>query len=69
MSTKTSPQQLGLIPGGGFAEYVKVPVILSARGLISIPTEVSFEQASFVEPTNCCLKAVKAQIALVNQLW
>jgi L-iditol 2-dehydrogenase len=28
-----------------------------------IPDAVSFEQASFVEPTNCCLKAVKkAQI-------
>jgi len=55
--------------GGGFAEYVKVRVILSATGAISIPTEVSFEQASFGGTTNCCLKAVKAQIALVNQLW
>ncbi len=51
--------------GGGFADYVKVPGhIVRNGGLISIPTEVSFEQASFVEPTNCCLKAVrKAQIA------
>ena len=31
---------------------------------ITIPDDVTFEQASFVEPTNCCLKAVKkAQIA------
>ncbi len=51
--------------GGGFAEYVKVPGhIVRNGGLISIPDQVSFEQASFVEPTNCCLKAVKkAQIA------
>lgn len=51
--------------GGGFAEYVKVPGhIVRNGGLIPIPDEVSFEQASFVEPTNCCLKAVKkAQIA------
>ncbi len=28
-------------------------------GLISIPDEISDEEASFVEPTNCCLKAVK----------
>ncbi|MBD2089028.1 alcohol dehydrogenase catalytic domain-containing protein [Microcoleus sp. FACHB-1515] len=51
--------------GGGFAEYVKVPGhIVRNGGLISIPDEVTFEQASFVEPTNCCLKAVKkAQIA------
>ncbi len=50
--------------GGGFAEYVKVPGhIVRNGGLIPIPDDVSFEQASFVEPTNCCLKAVKkAQI-------
>ncbi|NET57322.1 MAG: alcohol dehydrogenase catalytic domain-containing protein [Symploca sp. SIO2E6] len=51
----------GFIPsGGGFAEYVKVPGhIVRNGGLIPIPDPVSFEQASFVEPTNCCLKAVK----------
>ncbi len=50
--------------GGGFAEYVKVPGhIVRNGGLILIPDHVTFEQASFVEPTNCCLKAVKkAQI-------
>ena len=50
--------------GGGFADYVKVPGhIVQHGGLIAIPPDVSFEQASFVEPTNCCLKAVKkAQI-------
>jgi L-iditol 2-dehydrogenase len=50
--------------GGGFAEYVKVPGhIVRSGGLILIPNDVTFEQASFVEPTNCCLKAVKkAQI-------
>ncbi len=56
----------GFIPsGGGFAEYVKVPGhIVQHGGLIPIPEGVSFEQASFVEPTNCCLKAVKkAQIS------
>jgi L-iditol 2-dehydrogenase len=51
--------------GGGFADYVKVPGhIVRSGGLIPIPDNVSFEQASFVEPTNCCLKAVKkAQVA------
>ncbi|WP_449419416.1 zinc-dependent dehydrogenase [Phormidium nigroviride] len=51
--------------GGGFAEYVKVPGhIVRNGGLIPIPESVTFEQASFVEPTNCCLKAVKkAQVA------
>jgi L-iditol 2-dehydrogenase len=46
--------------GGGFAQYVKVPGhIVQNGGLIAIPDDVTFEQASFVEPTNCCLKAVK----------
>ncbi|MBW4549501.1 MAG: zinc-dependent dehydrogenase [Aphanocapsa sp. GSE-SYN-MK-11-07L] len=46
--------------GGGFSEYVKVPGhIVRNGGLIKIPDAISFEQASFVEPTNCCLKAVK----------
>jgi L-iditol 2-dehydrogenase len=46
--------------GGGFAEYVNVPGhIVRNGGLIKIPDRISFEQASFVEPTNCCLKAVK----------
>ena len=46
--------------GGGFAEYVKVPGhIVRNGGLIPIPDRVTDEQASFVEPTNCCLKAVK----------
>jgi L-iditol 2-dehydrogenase len=50
--------------GGGFAEYVKVPGhIVRSGGLLTIPDDITFEQASFVEPTNCCLKAVKkAQI-------
>lgn len=51
--------------GGGFAEYVKVPGhIVKNGGLIPIPDDITFEEASFVEPTNCCLKAVKkAEIA------
>jgi L-iditol 2-dehydrogenase len=63
---KTVTTTAGFLPsGGGFAEYVKVPGhIVRNGGLIAIPDQVTFEQASFVEPTNCCLKAVKkAQIA------
>jgi L-iditol 2-dehydrogenase len=59
----------GFIPsGGGFAEYVKVPShIVQHGGLISIPEAVSFEQASFVEPTNCCLKAIKKAAIAAGQ--
>jgi L-iditol 2-dehydrogenase len=62
---KTITTTAGFAPsGGGFADYVKVPGhIVRNGGLIRIPDSVTFEQASFVEPTNCCLKAVKkAQI-------
>jgi L-iditol 2-dehydrogenase len=63
---KTITTTAGFAPsGGGFAEYVRVPAhIVRNGGLIRIPDAVTFEQASFVEPTNCCLKAVKkAQVA------
>jgi L-iditol 2-dehydrogenase len=63
---KTITTTAGFAPsGGGFAEYVKVPGhIVRNGGLIEIPADITFEQASFVEPTNCCLKAVKkAEIA------
>jgi len=50
--------------GGGFAEYVKAMDWIVARGAIAIPEGVSEEEATFVEPVNTCLKAVrKADIA------
>ncbi|TAM82853.1 MAG: Zn-dependent alcohol dehydrogenase [Acidobacteria bacterium] len=49
--------------GGGFAEYVRVMDWIAERGMIHIPPDVSFEEASFVEPVNTCLKAIyKARI-------
>lgn len=50
--------------GGGFAEYVRVMSWVAARGVVAIPPSVSFEEATFVEPINTCLKAVeKARVA------
>jgi L-iditol 2-dehydrogenase len=46
--------------GGGFAEYVRVMPWIVGRGVVRIPDGVSFEQASFVEPVNTCLKAVES---------
>ena len=46
--------------GGGFAEYIRVMDWIVKRGVVKIPHGVSFEQASFIEPTNTCLKGVKA---------
>jgi len=50
---------VGKPSGGGFGEYVKVPTLVAKYGTVKIPEEVSYEQASFIEPTNCCLKGIK----------
>lgn len=44
--------------GGGFSQYVRVMDWIVREGVEIIPDGVSFEQASFVEPVNTCLKAV-----------
>jgi L-iditol 2-dehydrogenase len=50
--------------GGGFAEYVRAMPWVVERGLVHIPDDVTFEEATFVEPVNTCLKAVEgARIA------
>ncbi len=45
--------------GGGFAEYVRIMDWIVERGTILIPDDVSFEEASFLEPLNTCLKALE----------
>ena len=45
--------------GGGFAEYVRVMDWIVHRGVARIPGDVSFEQASFVEPVNTCMKGIE----------
>jgi L-iditol 2-dehydrogenase len=46
--------------GGGFAQYVRVMDWIVRRGLVKIPDHVSYEQASFIEPVNTCIKAIGA---------
>ena len=45
--------------GGGFAEYVRAMPWIVERGMVRIPADISFEEATFVEPVNTCLKAVE----------
>ena len=45
--------------GGGFAEYIRVMENIVARGVVRIPENVSYEQASFIEPVNTCMKAIQ----------
>ena len=41
---------------GGFAEYLRLPAINVDRGLYPLPAEVSFEEATFIEPLACVLR-------------
>ena len=50
--------------GGGFAQYVKAMPWVAAGGIVPLPDEVSFEEATFIEPINTIVKAVqKARVA------
>jgi L-iditol 2-dehydrogenase len=44
--------------GGGFSQYVRVMEWIVERGVERIPANVPFDQASFLEPVNTCLKAL-----------
>jgi len=41
---------------GGFAEYIRLPAINVDRGVYLLPDEVSFEEATFIEPLACVLR-------------
>src|SRR5215467_2870961 len=50
--------------GGGFGEYVKAMPWVAERGIVALPDNVTFEEATFIEPINTILKAVqKARVA------
>jgi L-iditol 2-dehydrogenase len=47
-------------PGGGFAEFVKVPAaFVEDDGLVEIPRDVSFEEAIFLVPVDTCLRGIR----------
>jgi len=57
---KTTGLTGGFTPnGGGFGEYVKAMPWVADRGIIALPDNVSFEEATFIEPINTILKAVQ----------
>ena len=47
------------IDPGGFAEYFKVPAPNLQIDTLKIPESMSFEEATFIEPVGCCLRALK----------
>jgi L-iditol 2-dehydrogenase len=62
---KTTGLTGGFTPnGGGFAQYVKAMPWVAERGIVPLPDNVSFEEATFIEPINTIVKAVqKARVA------
>ncbi|MBU0503026.1 MAG: zinc-dependent dehydrogenase [Candidatus Omnitrophota bacterium] len=41
---------------GGFSEYIRVPALNVDRGVFLLPPELSFEEATFIEPLACVLR-------------
>jgi L-iditol 2-dehydrogenase len=51
---------VGEASGGGFAEYIRVMDWIVERGVVAIPDDVSFEQASHIEPVNTVWKGIQS---------
>lgn len=62
---KTTGLTAGFTPnGGGFAQYVKAMPWVADRGIVALPDDVTFDEATFIEPINTIVKAVqKARVA------
>ena len=62
---KTTGLTAGFTPnGGGFAQYVKAMPWVAQHGIVALPDNVSFEEATFIEPINTSVKAVdKARVS------
>ena len=57
---KTTGLTGGFTPnGGGFGEYVKAMPWVAERGIVALPDNVTFEEATFIEPINTIMKAVQ----------
>jgi len=57
---KTTGLTGGFTPnGGGFGEYAKAMPWVAERGIVALPDNVSFEEATFIEPINTIVKAVQ----------
>src|SRR5438105_2258248 len=45
--------------GGGFSQYIRVMDWIVKKGVVKVPDHVSYEQASYIEPVNTCLKGIE----------
>ena len=44
---------------GGLAEYLRLPAINVDRGVFLLPDEISYEEATFIEPLACVLRGLR----------
>lgn len=56
--TLCSQYRLASIFPGAFAEYIRVIPRLVQKSIIKMPSTMSFEEATMIEPTSCCVNAV-----------
>ena len=47
------------ITPGGYSEYVDIPLDQMLHTVLKIPDSVSYDDATFVDPIACCLKALR----------
>jgi L-iditol 2-dehydrogenase len=47
------------IKPGGLAEYFRIPASNLQIDTLKIPRQMSFEEATFIEPIGCCIRALK----------
>ena len=52
---------------GGFAEYLRLPRINVEQGIFTLPDEISFEEATFVEPLACVLRGQRLALLQPGQ--
>ena len=65
---KTTGLTAGFTPnGGGFAQYVKAMSWVAERGIVALPDNVTFEEATFIEPINTIVKAVDKARVTANE--
>jgi len=44
---------------GGFAQYIRVPAINVDRGVFIIPGDMTFDDATFIEPLGCVVRGMR----------
>ncbi len=49
-------RKTGFVPGG-FSEFLRLPAINVEKGVYPLPDDMSFEEATFIEPLACVLRA------------